>query len=458
MQIRTKIAMQFSLIVAIILAVFSYSFYYFSENFRKQEFANRLTDRVVSTTKLMKKLGITEQDKKKIRDANKTTLAKLNAEKVLVFNSEDKLEYASYEADSIKYSPKLYKRIRQKRYLDTTIVGEQIIGLIYKDEEGKEYVAIASSNDTSGKENLIKFRKTLIISFFVGVALTIFLGVLFAGQSLKPISDINREIKNITAYNLQQKLSTGNNHDEIAQLAHNFNQMLVRLERSFELQRSFVSNASHELRTPLASLKSEIQVALERERSEGEYREILQSLLFDTQRLIQLTNGLLQLAQSENREKSVKFQSVRIDELLFEAQEEVNHQNANYQVLIDFDEIPDDDEWVTVNGNDALLKTVFTNLFDNACKYSADHKAEVKIKFNQKNCIILVKDNGIGIPNEEISKIFEPFYRTQNAAIYKGHGIGLSICRRIIDMHKGKIEVKSEVGQGSIFTVLLPHL
>jgi two-component system, OmpR family, sensor histidine kinase ArlS len=288
--------------------------------------------------------------------------------------------------------------------------------------------------------------------------LTILLGFIFAGQSLKPIAEMNKDISKITAYNLKQKLKTGNNKDEVAQLALNFNLMLERLEQSFELQRSFVSNASHELRTPLAALKSEIQVALESGRSEEEYKNILQSSLNDTQRLIQLTNGLLQLAQSENKEKSVVMQAIRIDELLFEVQEEICHQHADYQVIIDFEEIPDEEIWVTVNGNLSLLKTVFTNLFDNACKYSTNHKAEVNIRFDKKNCIVDVKDNGIGIPESEQIKIFEPFYRTQNATAYRGHGIGLSVTRRIVDMHKGTLKLISEVGKGSIFEVNLPHL
>jgi signal transduction histidine kinase len=297
-----------------------------------------------------------------------------------------------------------------------------------------------------------------VISFIIGILLTIFLGVIFAGQSLKPIADINEEITNITAYNLKQKLNTGNNKDEIAQLAINFNQMLERLERSFEFQKSFVSNASHELRTPLAAIKSEIQIALENNRTTDEYKIILRSLLIDNQRLIQLTNGLLQLAKSENRDNTLVMKPTRLDELLFKAQEEVLNQNSDYKILIDFDDIPDDDEWVSANGNEALLLTVFTNLLENACKYSQDHQAEAKIKFNDKHCIVAVKDNGIGIAASELGKIFEPFYRTPNASKYRGHGIGLSVCRRIIDMHQGKIDVISEEGKGSTFIVTLPHL
>jgi len=458
MQIRTKIAIQFTIIIAFILIIFSLAIYYTSENFRKQEFYNRLHDRGMLTAQLLKELKITERDKRKLRDANKTILAKLNAEKVLMFNKKDEVVYASYEADSILYSPIFLTQVRQRKYVETSDWENQVTGSIYTDEEGETYVVIAEANDIYGKEKLQNIRNALIISFVIGIGLTVFLGVIFAGQSLKPIADINKEITNITAYNLKQKLNVGNNKDEIAQLANNFNQMLERLEKSFELQKSFVSNASHELRTPLAALKSEIQIALENDRSSDEYKNILKTLLTDTQRLIQLTNGLLQLAKSENRDNSMVLKSTRIDELLFKAQEEILGLNADYKIIIDFDDIPEDDEWVTVKGSEALLLTVFTNLLDNACKYSSEHQAEVKIRFNKKQCIVDVKDNGIGIAESELSKIFEPFYRTQTATTYKGHGIGLSVCRRIIDMHQGKIEVQSEEGKGSIFEVTLPHL
>jgi signal transduction histidine kinase len=368
MQIRTKIAIQFTIIIAAILIIFSLAIYYTSENFRKQEFYNRLTDRAVLTARLLKELKITEKDKKKLRDANKTTLSKLNVEKVLMFNNKDELVYKSVEADSILFSPDFLAQVRKKRYVETSDWSNQAIGIMYTDEDKKSYVVVASANDKYGQEKLKNIRDTLMISFIIGILLTVFLGVIFAGQSLKPIADINEEITNITAYNLKQKLNTGNNKDEIAQLAINFNKMLERLERSFELQKSFVSNASHELRTPLAAIKSEIQIALENNRTTDEYKSILRSLLTDNQRLIQLTNGLLQLAKSENRDNSLVMKPTRLDELLFKAQEEVLNQNNEYKISIDFDEIPDDDEWVSANGNEALLLTVFTNLLENACK------------------------------------------------------------------------------------------
>ncbi|MFC3809886.1 sensor histidine kinase [Lacihabitans lacunae] len=456
MKIRTKIALQFTLIVATILVIFSVSLYYLLESYTRKEFNNYLVDRAKTTAQLLIKEKNIDNKLLKIFDRN--TLSTLYAADVLVFNDNNEVAYSNYEADTIYYNPQLLEKVRKEKFYESTYKDKEVVGLMYKNEESQNYLILAQSEDVYGKQKLENIRDAMTIGLLSAILLTIVFGFIFSGQSLKPISRINQEVSKITAYNLTKKLSTSNNKDEIAQLARNFNEMLSRIERSFELQKSFVSNASHELRTPLAAIKSEIQVALEKERNSTEYQNILKTLYIDNQRLIQLTNGLLQLAKSEKGDESVQLSPIRIDEVLFEVQDELMHQHTNYQIAIDFEEIPEDDNWVTVLGNKPLLKTVFNNLFDNACKYSEDKLATVNIRFNRRNCIVMVSDKGIGIPNDELDKVFEPFYRTKNASSFKGHGIGLSICKRIIDMHKGRIVVKSEVGEGSTFNIILPHI
>ncbi|MGR3809317.1 sensor histidine kinase [Jiulongibacter sp. NS-SX5] len=456
MQIRTKIALQFTLIVAFILALFSIAIYLLSENYRQKEFYNSLRDRALTTARLL----ITEPqiDRQLLKVIDKNTLTTLYPAQVLVFNDSNQVAYYNYEADTVYYSPELLDRIRQNRYVETAFSAKEVVGTMYQDTLQQNYVVLAQAEDVYGKQKLENIKDTMIVGYLGAVGLTVLLGFFFAGSSLKPISKINEEITQITANDLQRKLDTGNNKDEIATLAVNFNKMLSRINQSFELQKSFVSNASHELRTPLAAVRSEIQVALQKERTTPEYRQILQSLLSDNQRLIKLTNGLLQLAKSENNEEKVLDENVRVDEVLFKIQEEVLHNNPHYQVYIDYEEIPDDIHWVTIKGKMTLLQTVFGNLIDNACKYSEDKRAEVRIKANKSNCIVSVSDRGIGIPAEEIEHVFEPFYRTRNATSYTGSGIGLSICKRIVKILGGKISVKSEVGRGSMFIVVLPHI
>jgi signal transduction histidine kinase len=458
MKIRTKIAFQFTLIVALILVVFSVSLYYLLEGYTKDEFNNYLKDRAQTTAKLLIKEK--NVDKRLLKVIDRNTLSSLYAAEVLVFNDENLVTYSNIDSvNKFPYSPEILEKIRKFKYHEADYQNKKVVGLMYTDEElKKDYLILAQAEDTYGEQKLERIKDAMTIGLVSSIFLTIILGFVFAGQSLKPISRINQEVSKITARDLTKKLSTGNNKDEIAQLARNFNEMLSRIEKSFELQKSFVSNASHELRTPLAAIKSEIQVALEKDRTPEEYKEILKSLNIDNQRLIQLINGLLQLAKSEKGDKSLQMAPIRIDEVLFEVQDELQHQHHNYRISIDFEEIPDDDESVTINGNKSLLRTLFNNLIDNACKYSENKMAVINIRFNNSNCIINVSDTGIGISKGDQEKVFEPFFRTKNASNYKGYGIGLSICKRIVDIHGGRIILKSDLGQGSNFNVILPHL
>ena len=457
MKIRTKIAFQFSLIVALILILFSVALYFLIRNYTKVEFTNYLKDRAETTAKLLIKEA--NVDKRLLKIVDKNTLSTLYAAEVLVFNEKNELAYSNTDAETIKYSPDLLERIRERGEYVGEYREKKVVGLVIPNEtNNKTYLILAQATDTYGNAKLENIQNAMIWGLLLAISLTVVLSFVFAGESLKPIARINHEVSTISGQDFRKKISTGNNKDEIAQLATNFNQMLSRIEQAFEMQKSFVSNASHELRTPLAAIKSEIQVALEKDRDLKEYKEILRSLNQDNQRMIQLINGLLQLARSEQGDTQLMHKPVRVDEVLFEVQEELLGQHPNYNVFIDFEEIVEEDEPLTVMGNRPLLKTLFNNLFENACKYSENHTAEVKIKFNKINLIVSISDTGHGISPEDQERVFEPFYRTASAANYKGHGIGLSICKRITDIHKGKIVVRSEVGVGSSFVVVLPHI
>lgn len=456
MKIRTKIAFQFSLIVALILVLFSVALYFLIRNYTKVEFTNYLKDRAETTAKLLIKEA--NVDKRLLKIVDKNTLSTLYAAEVLVFNEKNELAYSNTDAE-IKYSPDLLERIREQGEYVGEYKEKKVVGLVIPNEiDGKIYLILAQATDTYGATKLENIQNAMIWGLVLAITLTVILSFFFAGEALKPIARINQEVSAISGRDFKRKISTGNNRDEIAQLATNFNQMLSRIDQAFEMQRSFVSNASHELRTPLAAIKSEIQVALEKDRGPEEYREILHSLDQDNQRMIQLINGLLQLAKSEQGDAQLMHKPVRIDEVLFEVQEELLSQHGDFSVFIDFDEIVEEDENLTVLGNKPLLKTLFANLFENACKYSGNKTAEVRIKFNKVNVIVSIRDTGLGISKEDQERVFEPFYRTASAANYKGHGIGLSICKRITDIHKGKIVVRSELGVGSNFVVVLPHI
>ncbi len=320
-------------------------------------------------------------------------------------------------------------------------------------------LVLVSSFDKYGFQNLQNLRRILLFELIVGVVLLVGVGYFFARKMVQPIDRLVEQADSINANNLQDKRVEIKGSDEIAQLGNNFNTMLARLSHSFDLQKSFVSNASHELRTPLASIISQLQVTLAKERTGPEYEAVLNSVLEDAEGLSELTNGLLQLAQSEMNRQEFAFTPVRVDELLWDTADFVRRKWKSVgKVDIQFLREPEQDEMITCNGNEALLRILFINLLDNACKFSEDASARVIIDFNDKYILVHMKDRGPGIPSGEQEKIFEPFFRGTNAQQARGHGLGLSICRRITDLHDGRLTVFSIPGEGSTFTVQLPHI
>ncbi|WP_338869947.1 HAMP domain-containing sensor histidine kinase [Spirosoma sp. SC4-14] len=455
MTIRNRIALQFSLIVASILVVFSVVIYSVSATYRREEFYERLKSKARTTVRFL--VEVNEVDRELLKIIDRNTLTALFNEKVLVFDIHNQLIYSSVDDQVIHYDARLLDEVRKQEEVETYSGNNELVGLLYQ-HNGRDLVVLASAYDQFGRSKLANLQLTLGWGLLGGLSVTIGLGIFFAGQSLRPISRINEQVSAITARNLRQRLDEGNRQDEIARLAINFNDVLQRLEKAFEQQRSFVSHASHELRTPLAALKSEIQLGLRRPLSVSEHEDVLVNLLSDTDRLIGLTNSLLFLARTLESIQTVPFQPVRIDDIVFLTKDELVSAKPSYRIEIDYKNIPNSETETLVNGHEDLLKQVLLNLFDNACKYSANHVAQVRISTDAHNCHITVYDQGIGISETDQQHIFESFYRATNARVYEGFGIGLSICSRIVELHHGSISVESQLGIGSTFTVSLPHV
>lgn len=455
MKIRNRIALQFTLIVASILVTFSILVYSVSANFREEEFNERLYSKALTTCRFL--VMVKEVDIDLLHIIDKNTLTLLVDENVLVFNRENKLIYAGGDSLFLAYNDLLLDKVRKEGIVESYQGNYQLVGMLY--DEGEEpLVALASANDIFGHNKLRNLRQTLWWSLSIGIALTVLLSVHFAGSSLRPISEINRQISSITARDLKQRLPEVNSHDEIGQLASNFNDVLSKLEQAFEKQRSFVYHASHELRTPLAALKSEIQLAQNRMENQPELREIFGNLSSDTERLIGITNSLLVFARSLEDLGQIKTERIRIEDVLFSAKKELRFVNGTSIIHIDYANLPEDENHTLVEGNEELLKRVCYNLMDNASKYSDGQPVRVTIRTDDTYCWVSFEDKGIGIPEEDLPRVFDVFYRAPNAIGHTGFGIGLSVCQRIVEMHGGKIFVTSSLDQGSLFSIRLPHI
>jgi signal transduction histidine kinase len=455
MKIRYKIVWQFSLIVAFNLMIFSGFIYYREEQKRQETFRGRLSKRAITTARLL--FDVKGFSPELIRVMDKTSVNRLEGEEVYIFNTKNQLVFSNAESVPKEFDLALLDRIKMQNAVEFKINDRENLGILF-DGKFDNFIVIESGIDVDGENNLTSLRQTLLISFLLIILVVIISGMFFAGQALQPIMAINQQIDQITAQNLRKRVNEGNNKDEIAELAHNFNQMLNRLELGFEQQRSFVSHASHELRTPLAGIKSEVQLGLEEKLSSAEYEKILRNILEDTDKLILLSNSLLQMARPIDNFHLSKIENIRIEELILSLLNEMKSNKPEAVIRTNFVNIPPDEYLTIVKGNEALLKNAFLNLLDNAVKYSNQQPVEVLIDFDEKNVIIQIIDKGIGIPAGDLPNIFEPFYRAENAFEMQGFGVGLAICQKIIELHSGRIHVASEPDQGSVFTVFLPHL
>jgi signal transduction histidine kinase len=254
------------------------------------------------------------------------------------------------------------------------------------------------------------------------------------------------------------RLKSNGSKDELAELTNTFNEMLNRLENSFDAQKNFFSNISHELRTPLAAIITELELSINKERTNEEYKTAILNALNDAKKLVRIFNSLLDLAKASYDPSEIVFKSVRIDEILLDARQQVQKTYPDYKIDIVFEQEFENDNQISVNGNEYLLKVAFANLMENGCKFSKDHQCSVSVLFNDENIMLKFTDKGIGISEDDLQNIFTPFYRGENKKFAEGNGIGLSLTQKIIQLNKGSISVQSIQGKGTTFTIELPHI
>jgi len=452
MQIRTRLTLYFTGIVALIVLFAFLAIYYFSAQYRESQFYDRLRDKANTTAELLIKVDAVSAELLKIIDKNKKDL--LYKENVSVYNYLDHELYTSNDSVNFTVSPGLLDRIRLEGELHWQEGEFEVIGIRYIDKFNR-FVVTAGAIDSYGLKKLQNLKNILLVSFVLILGVVALSGWIFAGRSLKPISRIVNKVNTISATSLGTRLDEGNRKDEIARLSATFNEMLNRIESTFKLQKAFVANASHELKNPLTIITSQVEVILLRERTPDEYRQTLASVLEDVRRLNQVSLRLLDLARLNSDEIKIDFKPVRVDELIWQCKEELSRKHPDYKITFT-PELPEEERQLIVSANDYLLRTAFMNLMDNGCKFSPAKEIHVTLRTIGSRVIIQFKDQGIGIGQNDLPYIFEPFYRGLNAVTLSGHGIGLSLVEKIIKLHKAQITVTSRIDNGTSFTVTVP--
>lgn len=280
-------------------------------------------------------------------------------------------------------------------------------------------------------------------------------GLFLANKALNPVDEITRTARMITSKSLDQRIKLKKANDEIGRLAETFNDMISRLGRSFKQIRQFSADASHELRTPLTILKGEIEVGLRKRRRLGEYRKILNSNLEEVDHMTQIVDDLLFLSKADMGEVHLQKQPINLTELT----SEIHAQARMIAMAKDITVRLDNDSNVLVMGDRLRLRQLLLNLVDNGVKYTPDGgEVTISLERDDGRIKLRVMDNGIGIAPDNQTHIFDRFFRVDKARSREagGSGLGLSICKWIVEAHGGEISVESDLGKGSTFTVTLP--
>jgi heavy metal sensor kinase len=280
-------------------------------------------------------------------------------------------------------------------------------------------------------------------------------GLFLAGRALMPIDRITRAAERIGAENLSRRLEVPPTRDEVARLAATLNGMIARLDASFARQRQFTADASHELRTPLAIIRSQAEVTLSRARTAREYREALDNIAADADRMSALVGDLLTLARADAGEERLALEPVPLGELVAGVVEQLRPLASARDVAL---ERSGEESGPIVRGDQTRLTQLALNVVENAIKYSPGGRVEVGLSRADGSARLVVSDTGIGIPAEHLPHLFERFYRVDKARSRAegGSGLGLAICAWIAGAHGGAIQVESVPGGGSVFTVVLP--
>ncbi len=455
MPVRLRITFLFTVIAVFLLALVCGTVYYISYSNRAANIKTRLINRAITTARLLSQSETFDRDVVKKIDA--LTASALKHKTVQAYDLSNKRIYSFSDSytDTVHILNETLESARERKTIYFSSNDRDIVAF-YFNEEQKDIVIISAAYDELGKKNLQDLTFVLIISSIGGVLIALFSGYFFSRQLLSPIKQITTQVNEISAQNLTNRIPTGIIKDEWFHLTNTLNNLLNRLQESFETQRRFISNASHELSTPLTSISSQLQVYLQKDRNPDEYKKVMQSIYQDVQHMSQLTKTLLELTKTSGDAGGLELNLVRIDEILLRLPFELQKINPSYSISLSFEDLPDEENALFVFGSEELLFTALKNIVANACKYSEDKQSFVTLSAQGGKIEVTVEDKGIGIAENELKRIFEPFYRSEDIRNTEGFGLGLSLALKIIKIHKGELNVQSVVNKGSRFTISLP--
>jgi signal transduction histidine kinase len=453
LSLRRRILVFFGVVFTLLLIFLGSAVFWQFRDTQLQIFRQRLKQRALLTARIF--IDATPRTASELEDLRRNYDLRVADEIVEVIDEQDKVVFLE-DNQEFHISKAELTRARKRGEWYYQEGDREVAAIAYADKKGR-YVVVSTGVDVVGREKQLGLLEILVGSLLVVLSIGLSLGYMFINRTISPLDKLVKQIESLSGKRMDQRLQLQTGiATELIRLGQSFNELLDRVQRSFESQKGFVANASHELRTPLTSLVGELEIALMYPRDTGDYVEIINRALEDTRRLSTLTNNLLLLAQFEAGDMELELEPIQLDTLLITAVDRLLRMHPDAKLNIDL-RLPDSTEQLLVHGRFQLLKNAILNLLTNAVKYSPSEEAIIIQAWRVEDTfVITITDKGAGMSVEELKIAFDPFYRASSSYGKEGFGIGLPLTRRIIEVHKGKVWLEAAPGQGIRATVHLP--
>lgn len=448
MQIKTKLTLTYFIVTALMLMLaLAWIYLSFKRQMEKQFYLSLRTNALMTLSMVEKSDYGFNQESLYSADEKPMLSVKDN---ILIYNDLDQLVFSFMAEPAINKS--IVDKIQRDGEYIFSLGDSKAIGINYKTTGGKEYVLIGKGYFNS--EELKSLRDILLWTFFIFLVITAIAGYFNARRAMMPIKKVIHDMDSILPDQLDSRISEGTNHDEISHLAKAFNNLLTRIEEAFNIQKGFMSFISHEVRNPIASIISRIEVHLMKDRTIEEYKACMEPILHDARELEQMATQLMQLTRITTGTEQIVFKPFRFDDMIWDISASMKTIYPEYKMRMEIQEMPQDAEKLIITGNETLLKTALSNLIENACKYSFDHTATVRIYIDEQQFLSVdVLDHAHIISEAERTLIFKPFYRSNAHTKIKGSGIGLSLVALIMKVHKFPMAISNDGSSGNVFTL-----
>jgi len=326
------------------------------------------------------------------------------------------------------------------------------------DTHKRRYFLAIGRSLAESRRTVASLTRTYFFLLPVFITLSIFFGWVVAGRAIRPLNLVAHAAQNITGSNLSLQIPQRGAGDELDHLIESFNLMTARLNQSFEQIRRFSTDVSHELRTPLTAIRGQLEVALFTADTPEQYRDAMVNALEDVEQLSSIVRALLLLSQSESGQLALQKTSLDLSKVAAEVVDQFQIPAQEKRIALTAQTVPGS----TIYADRTQIERLLANLLSNAMKYTpAGGSVEVRVGPSDSPVLVSleVEDTGVGIPAASLPHIFDRFYRVRSPQTSEilGLGLGLSFVSWIVQVHEGRIEVASTVGEGTRFRILLPR-